>query len=187
MKFSRFFRTHDFRPIENWDNLRSVNLPNINILAEIPYVNNFDPLVPASYQALMQQLERANNATLVRWLRHLNVGMIERMDIESTLGIKYQSVADSRFIHAYRCVGKNPSGGLEQLSLNDVGNIDPDHPVFTMAAENQIIADGCEPDQDWKLVSLSSFFFFNKCGFHKRKPILDRNRDDLVPWLECLP
>ena len=57
LKFARFFRTHDFRPIENWENLRAVNLPNSNILSNTAFVNNFDPMVPASYQALIKQLE----------------------------------------------------------------------------------------------------------------------------------
>jgi|WetSurMetagenome_2_1015567.scaffolds.fasta_scaffold08118_3 hypothetical protein len=136
LKFTRFFRTHDFRPIENWENLRAVNLPNSNILSNTAYVNNFDPMVPASYQALIKQLESTDNAILLQWLRHLNANSIEQIDIETPLGIKMQGVADSRFLNAFQC---NESNGV----LIVRGKVDPEHPIVIDPSTNQVVADNC--------------------------------------------
>jgi hypothetical protein len=158
LKFARFFRTHDFRPIENWDNLRQVNLPDFNSLSAIPYVNNFDPLVPAAFQSLMHQLENTDYATVVRWLRNLNVGIIEQMDINSPLGIKNQAIADSRFIHAYLCHEFKKMDEKAILPIEHLGISDPDHPFFTSETNGQVIANECVTDPGWMLESLLSSY-----------------------------
>ncbi len=157
LKFSRFFRTHDFRPIENWNNLRLVSLPNINILSSIPYINNFDPLVPVGYQILLEFLKRGENQSVDRWLRHLNAGIIENIDVDSASGLVYSTIADSHFIHTYSCnTVFNESKDLSFYSSMEIIKFsDPEKPIFTKADSKEIIADQCLLETDVAITGLT--------------------------------
>lgn len=158
LKFSRFFRTHDFRPIEDWNNLRLVSLPNINILSSIPYINNFDPLVPVEYQIMLEFLKRGENQSVDRWLRHLNAGIIEKIDVDSTSGLVYSTIADSHFIHTYSC--NSIFNKSKDVSFNSSMEIikfsDPDKPIFLKADSKEIIADQCLLETDVAITGLTS-------------------------------
>jgi hypothetical protein len=155
LKFSRFFRTHDFRPIEDWQSITEVGLPDFNILSNLPYINNFDPLVPASYQLLMDYLRVAENNTVDRWLDHLNAGIIEEIDIESIKGISYSNNAHSHFYYTYSCNFlqtnmKQPSAPLPAFNL-----LHPDQPMFQDIDNGAIIADRCIPSSSAEIQNLS--------------------------------
>ncbi len=60
LKFRRFFRFSDYRPIEDWGNLFKVALPNLNLMpgSQFNSANNFDPLVPGRYARWMAWVDR---------------------------------------------------------------------------------------------------------------------------------
>jgi hypothetical protein len=55
IKFHRFFRFADYNAIEDWQNLKDLSLPDMNLTASKPfaYVNNFDPFVPERFAKWM--------------------------------------------------------------------------------------------------------------------------------------
>jgi len=146
LKFQRFFRTHDFRAIESWDNLRLVNLPNGNILSHIPYVNNFDPMVSGSFQKLIEIVEKSNNSTNVQWLRHMNVDKIEEIDIQNPTGLIFRSVADSRFYHSYSCQKPQMLKDAILFTSGVMWMTDPDSPLFINMHDKTVNAEKCIPN-----------------------------------------
>jgi hypothetical protein len=57
LRYDVFFNFETFEPTSDWDDLRQTLLPNLNMLERIPYVNNYDPLIPQYYATWMEQLE----------------------------------------------------------------------------------------------------------------------------------
>lgn len=142
-KFSRFFRTHDFRPIEEWDHLRLVNLPNINILNKTSYVNNFDPMLPAAYSRLLDALESTEGRMFTQWLNHLNVDKRQLLDINSPAGINYLQIADSQYIHTYTCKTNKPLN-TNPITISSSIQLEPDSPIF-VDSESREAGSQCIP------------------------------------------
>ncbi len=156
LKFSRFFRTHDFRPIEEWQSMLEIGLPDSNILSKLPYVNNFDPLTPSSYQVLMDYLEIAENDTVDRWLDHLNVGIIKIIDAKSEKGIRNIGNAHSQAIHTYTCLASKINNLRSSTPMPPFDFTNPDQPVFQNVDNGAIITGGCLPSSSAKIINLSS-------------------------------
>jgi hypothetical protein len=98
LKFQRFFRIDDFNPLENWSHLQSVLLPNINLLSKVAYVNNFDPLLPGRYAAMISYLDKLPLEQRIDYLKILNVGTTESIDPSISSGVQFQPVqARGRF------------------------------------------------------------------------------------------
>lgn len=156
LKFTRFFRTHDFRPIEEWRSLTDIGLPDSNIIFNSPYVNNFDPLVPSSFQSLMDYLKVAENDTVDRWLDHLNTGIIKEIDIEIPKGVRNKNNAHSHFYNTYKCDSSlskiiNYSPSTFRFEMQN-----PDQPIFQNIDNGIIEANRCLPSSSVELLSLES-------------------------------
>ena len=87
LKFKRFLRFDTFYPDENWDNLRAVLLPNLNLLDHISSLNNFDPLVPGRYAVWMRSLSQAPQETLWKLLDLSGAGMVEEINPAAPAGV----------------------------------------------------------------------------------------------------
>lgn len=74
VKFDWFFKFDDFMNRSEWYGLRSSQLPNINLLDEIPYVNNFDPLLPARYASWRDELAGQTPLIQHQWLSRAGAG-----------------------------------------------------------------------------------------------------------------
>lgn len=105
-RFGRFFNFEDIRPNEDTKNLISTFLPNINLLSNVKTVNNFDPMVPARYSAIISEISSANAPDKIQYLQTLGVDRmaipaasdaksIEWQEIESQDNIRLVSCADS--------------------------------------------------------------------------------------------
>jgi hypothetical protein len=90
LKYERFLRFDTFYPGEDWQNLRAVLLPNLNLLEGIPSVNNFDPLVPGAYSRWMEALDQATPQQLERLLALMDVGVIEYADQGAPSGVRLE-------------------------------------------------------------------------------------------------
>ena len=123
LKFGRFFRFTDFRGLENWSNIRMVNLPNTNLLAHVSLVNNFDPFVPDRYQKLVDLIENLGSVKRNAMLQLMNVGMIETINTTSRDGIQFEQINNSTSYSWYSCVefSKDLNDSQSKLSnlLND--------------------------------------------------------------------
>lgn len=101
LKYRRFLRFQDYRPLEDPLNMRRVLLPNLNLLAGIPSANNFDPLVPGAYAEWMGHLERLLPEEMPPWLALMDVGLVERVDIEKPLGVRFERVTGAERLRWY--------------------------------------------------------------------------------------
>lgn len=98
VKYDQFFRFDAFRPEGiDWQDLRAVILPNLNMLDGIPSVNNFDPLVPGHYARWMEMLEQVDAQTENQLLDWIGVTVVEKQNPARDLGVSfYPREADSR-------------------------------------------------------------------------------------------
>jgi hypothetical protein len=92
LKFQRFFRIEDFNPVENWTNIWQTLLPNTNMLAKVPYVNDFDPLLVGRYATLINYLDKQSPASVSNFLQLLNVGSVESMDPTVKEGVRFTPI-----------------------------------------------------------------------------------------------
>ncbi len=98
VKYDQFFRFDTFRPKGiDWQDLRAVILPNLNMLDGIPSVNNFDPLVPGHYARWMEMLEQVDAPTEKQFLDWIGVTVVEKQNPARGLGVStFPREADSR-------------------------------------------------------------------------------------------
>jgi hypothetical protein len=100
IKFKRFLRFDTFNPGENWNEMRAVLLPNLNMLDGIPSANNFDPLVPGRYARWMAALQDASPELKSSLFGLMGVGVIEKLDPQSSNGVRLDPLmkaGDRRF------------------------------------------------------------------------------------------
>ena len=74
VKFDWFFKFDDFTNRTHWYGLRSSQQPNVNLLDNIPYINNFDPLLPARYASWREVLAGQTPLMQHRWLSRAGAG-----------------------------------------------------------------------------------------------------------------
>ena len=96
IKFEHFLRFDTFDPGEDWQGMRAVLLPNINMLDGIASANNFDPLVPARYARWMAALEDANLGKKTSLLELMGVGAIEKIDPQAPQGVRFDLLANGK-------------------------------------------------------------------------------------------
>lgn len=92
LKFQRFFRIADFNPLESWNDLWQVMLPDTNLTAGIAYVNNFDPLLPGRYATLINYLDKLPADQRTDFLKILDVGANEVIDPTLSSGVRFTPV-----------------------------------------------------------------------------------------------
>jgi len=95
LKFDRFLHFDTFSPGENWNEMRAVLLPNLNMLDGIPFANNFDPLVPQRYARWMAAMEDASPGLKSSLLNLMGVGVIESVDPQSPNGVRLDPLANA--------------------------------------------------------------------------------------------
>jgi len=93
LKFNRFFRFDEYRPIEDPGHLSLAMLPNLNLIEGISSANNFDPLVPVRFATWMDNLAGMDNKQIIPWLALMNVGTVESVEINNPLGISLKPQA----------------------------------------------------------------------------------------------
>lgn len=111
LTYRRFFRFDDFRPLEDWINLRTVQLANINLLDGVPLANNFDPMVPARYARWMEAVGEIPPDEQEPWLQAMGVRLVERVDPREADGVVFQSVRGGERVSWWGCA--EPVAGEE--------------------------------------------------------------------------
>lgn len=127
IKFARFFRFTNYRPLEDWKNLRSVLLPNMNLLNGIASANNFDPLVPGRWSQWMDHVDRLPEAERPPWLRLMNVSVVEERDIQIRAGVRFNPLEGAQPWYWASCslVAGSAEESLEMVAarLRERGNM----------------------------------------------------------------
>ncbi len=103
LKYRRFLRFSDFRPIEASTNIREVDLPNLNLLDQVASANNFDPMVPERYANWMSRLNNLPPEQQLPLLALMGVGIQERMDVSEPLGVRFDPVEGAARFRWYAC------------------------------------------------------------------------------------
>lgn len=109
LKFNRFFRVQDFRPVESLDQIKLINLPNSNIFNNLEMVNNFDPLLPSRFNFLIQKLEEMDSCLRIEWLKLMDVKYVEEIDVNNPMGIQKEEIPSSSRFHWYNCATRSSS------------------------------------------------------------------------------
>ncbi len=77
LKFEQYFPPNDYRvAVERWRELRESLLPNLNMLDQVPMVNNFDPIVTQAYTDSVVVIEEGVSANSQRQI--VAVGSMSR-------------------------------------------------------------------------------------------------------------
>ncbi len=89
LKYVRYLRFDTFEPDQDWRDLRMAYLPDLNLLDRVQMVNNFDPLVPGRYAALLDALEVASPEGREALLKRMNVGVVITNQRDARYGLRY--------------------------------------------------------------------------------------------------
>lgn len=103
LKFRRFLRFVDFRPLEDWRAMRGSVIPNLNLLDGIASANNFDPLVTERYSRWMAELEALSPVARRGWLAIMNVGLEEKIDGSAVGGVRFDRINGAQRFRWYGC------------------------------------------------------------------------------------
>jgi hypothetical protein len=137
LKFSRFFRIADFNPLENWQDMWEVLLPDMNLQVKVPYINNFDPLLPGRYANLINYLDQISPEKRLPYLQLLNVGLIEDLNPSDATGIVLQPVnAAGRFQWATCQMNATGEGDAWQQFLGNIQNLDQGKVIIENSQSN---------------------------------------------------
>jgi hypothetical protein len=119
IKYRRFLRFSDFRPIEDPLNLFRALLPNTNLLARVSSANNFDPIVPARYSLWMEEVDGLSDPGLSRVLELMNVRIATRIAGNSPSGFQQVNLQDPKRLRWFTCAEAVGSAeqALEQIKL----------------------------------------------------------------------
>jgi hypothetical protein len=103
--------------------MRLAQLPNINIINNIPSANNFDPLQPARYYNWMQYVSLLPTEKRIPWLRMMNVDRVEAVTDDLNGKYSTQSISGGDRFTFYPCsqMAFGPGDALEKTknSIND--------------------------------------------------------------------
>lgn len=92
LKFERFLRFDSFLPEEAWENLRTVQLPNLHLLDGTAHTSNFDPLVPGRYSRWMHAVNDMDLASRTRLLNLMAVGVVETTEPAAPYGVRFEAL-----------------------------------------------------------------------------------------------
>ncbi len=146
LKYRRFLRFSDFRPIEDLSDIREVGLPNLNLLDGTTSANNFDPMVPeryANWMAMVDDLPAEQRGPL---LALMNVDRQEIMDVNEPLGVRFEPVAGAARFRWYACMepAAGPADALQKTSALTAGGL-PDKLVVEAPAKAKDGWKPCDP------------------------------------------
>lgn len=103
LRFKKYFRFITFQPASDWSNLRAALLPNINMLDNVPSVNNSDPLLPGRYARWMATLEDNDPMTREYMFHLMGVSVKENVDVGAPLGVRYEPTGIQSRFHWSNC------------------------------------------------------------------------------------
>ncbi len=92
LKFEKFLSFRDFYENSNWEEMKSLPLPNLNLLSGVAMVNNFDPLVTNRYNKWMEWLNELPSETANHQLEKVGVGTVIVLQNEQNLNWQAKSL-----------------------------------------------------------------------------------------------
>lgn len=117
LKFDRFFRLQDYRQKEDIEDLRSINLPNINILNGAEAVNNFDPILPSRFDRVVEYISALDTDLMLPWLKWMNVNEVLRSGQDVFEEIRVTRINGQQSMYWIDCanIPENEEAAWDQL------------------------------------------------------------------------
>lgn len=127
LKFNRFVRLKNYRPIEPVSTMREIGLPNINLLDGVSFVNNFDPFSLQRYAEWMEMLDDLPEEDLNDWLALMNVSIYQKVNPEVPRGVNYLPIDPRERFELAGCVCQVNSGETAWEKINNVVSDEEDY------------------------------------------------------------
>ncbi len=154
IKFEKFFRFDTFQTVDDWWLLHQAMIPNLNLLAELAMVNNFDPFVPARFadwlSAITETKEKGQEEIYHKLLKLSAVGTVIEMSGDE---LRFNSIdGDDRF-RFYPCatIASNSMDALQAvLKHSDIGS-----KMVVLETDKMIASGSCEKNikkLDWSIL-----------------------------------
>ena len=154
IKYSKYLRFNDYRPLEQPQAVLSGMIPNTNLFTGTALVNNFDPLLVAQFARLMEIFPTMSKQEKSAWLRLMNVDRAGSLDLNQTSGIKYSEVTGNSRVWWFPC-NKAADSNEDALALTRM--------VLADWEENEelatIITEGFNAEQCEGISTLDHFNF----------------------------
>jgi hypothetical protein len=97
IKYERFLRFDTFDPFEvqengskdEWYSMRGALLPNLNLVDDIPVVNNYDPFTPGHYARWMEAVDRIDIGTREKLYDLMAIDVVEKSYPDDLYGVSF--------------------------------------------------------------------------------------------------
>lgn len=142
IKYERFLRFDTFHLLEDWRNLRTVLLPNLNLLDNLRSANNFDPMVPGRYASYIELLEVSKGELHEKLLNRMAVSGVEVVDSSAVLGIRFIQQENNLGRVRWTACSEAVEGQENTWKLLVDPDLDPTHTVLIETAQEPTT---CEP------------------------------------------
>lgn len=103
LKFEKYLSFRDFNENTNWEEMKLLPLPNMNLLSGIAMVNNFDPLVTNHFEEWMERLDDLPPNEAELQLKKIGVGVIIQLDDQHSLNWRVQEIEPEAIIGWKNC------------------------------------------------------------------------------------
>ncbi len=117
LKFSKFNRLNDYRPLNSPEEMLHGILPNTNLLVSEQMVNNFDPLLVASFSELIEALPVMDEQEKLNWLKLMDVRWVAELDLTEESGVSFSEVDGYSRLWWFPC-NENAGSHAEALDLS---------------------------------------------------------------------
>ncbi len=112
LKYQHYFIFETFDPGQDWNNLRASVLPNLNLLAKISSVNNYDPLLPARYARWMDEIRNLYIFLRPDLLDLMNISLLGWESAQAESGVRFAAVGERAYARWVPCA--RPAGTADE-------------------------------------------------------------------------
>lgn len=132
LKYDQYFRFDDYRiAVDQWQQVRQLDLPDTNLVDRVPLLNNFDPLLPGPFVQYVNLLEsQPDNEALLR-----AAGVSTVMDAQGQAAVQ---IPDAARAYVVAAVCWHETDAALEAALRD--------PAWNPHTQAQMLGDGgCAP------------------------------------------
>jgi hypothetical protein len=138
LKFDQFFTFESFSSKNDWEDMYTYSLPNLNMLQRSEMVNNFDPIVQGRYQTWMEEINKQDLSKNEQLMKLMNVGEIIERDGSGQISIIQVANSGDNNLRLVGCA-LEVEGEAEALNLILEGKVNLDQKIiFDSAYQGEI-------------------------------------------------
>jgi len=129
LKFDQFFTFESFSSKNDWEDMYTYSLPNLNMLQRSEMVNNFDPIVQGRYQTWMEEINKQDLSKNEQLMKLMNVGEIIERDGSGQISIIQVANSGDNNLRLVGCA-LEVEGEAEALNLILEGKVNLDQKII---------------------------------------------------------